>query len=91
MRIPLESTDYRENTEYFVELSATIKEGWGLLPAGFEVAHEQIELSCKHKNVATTVETGPALNVTEEGETTVIPKDGVRLIFGERAGRRASG
>jgi len=90
IRIPLEGVDYQENTEYFVELSATTKEGWGLLPAGFEVAREQIALNRKFNRVATTVATGPALNVSETPAMVTISNDRVSVDFSKDAGRIVS-
>lgn len=47
IRIPLSGIDYKDNTEYFLTLSATLKNDWGLLKKGYELAHEQFLLDQK--------------------------------------------
>jgi beta-galactosidase len=47
IRIALDGLAYDSNTEYFVEVSATLKNDWGLLKKGHEIAHEQILLDKK--------------------------------------------
>ena len=49
VRISLRGIDFKPNTEYFLEFSATTKKQWSVLPKGFEVAKEQIYLSKKFK------------------------------------------
>lgn len=47
IRLPLSKIVSKENTEYFVEVKAILKNKWGLLEKGFVVAHEQIALQNK--------------------------------------------
>ena len=63
IRIPLQDLSYDENTEYFVEIGATTKTDWGILPLGFEVAHEQIPLTHKFKKVKTDIALNSKLSV----------------------------
>lgn len=90
IRIPLEGVNFEDNTEYFVEIAATTKEEWGILPSGFEVAHEQLPLPDKHKPVPTVVASGPELNVTETQDILTIYNDKLRVVFSKTAGSLVS-
>lgn len=90
IRIPLSDVAVAPNTRYFVHLSATLKNDWGLLPKGFEVAGEQIELSKLYKAETVDLDYGPELTVAEkEGLVTVSNAD-FRLIFNKQEGRLVS-
>ncbi|NVK52351.1 MAG: DUF4981 domain-containing protein [Flavobacteriaceae bacterium] len=52
IHLPLSEITFKENTEYFVELHATTKNKWGILPSNFEVAREQLLLASKYKKKA---------------------------------------
>ncbi|MFT4534144.1 MAG: beta-galactosidase [Saprospiraceae bacterium] len=91
IRIPLNEIDFKENTEYFVELSARTRDEWGLLPQNFEVAHEQIALGSKFEQVS--VEMLPAkqaLTVDENEESITIQNGDVHLIFSKETGQISS-
>lgn len=90
MRIPLGDVIYKVNTEYFIEISATTKSAWGLLPAGFEVAHEQIKLDTKYQKESVNVENGLALTVKKEGQNTIVSNENLELVFNEKEGRLTS-
>jgi len=90
VRIPLGDVTYKVNTEYFVEISATTKNTWGLLPAGFEVAHEQIRLDSKYKKAPVSLENGTNLSVKKEGLNTIVSNADLELVFNEDEGRLTS-
>ena len=90
IRIPLGDISYQANTEYFVEISASTKNAWGLLPAGFQVAHEQIRLDAKYKKEPVTVENGIDLSVKKEGSNTIVSNADLELVFNEAEGRLTS-
>lgn len=90
IRIPLENVDFKENTEYFVEISATTKEAWGLLSAGFEVAHEQLALTSKFKRTKTAVASGPELKVSESQDEITVYNDKLSMVFSKAEGRIVS-
>jgi beta-galactosidase len=90
IRIPLGDITYEVNTEYFVEISATTKNAWGLLPAGFEVAHEQIRLDAKYKKESVSVEKGIDLSVKKEGLNTIVSNADLAVVFNEKEGRLTS-
>ncbi|UMB60434.1 DUF4981 domain-containing protein [Lutibacter sp. A80] len=86
IRISLDDVDYKENTEYFVEISATTKEAWSLLPAGFEVAHEQIMLTNKFKRNTKEVYSNNTLTVKDSDENVTISNEDVTIIFNKENG-----
>lgn len=90
VRIPLEGVNFADNTEYFVEISATTKVAWGILPAGFEVAHEQLPLHRKFKRASTTIPSGPELRVTETQNILTISNEDLEVVFSKSAGRLVS-
>ncbi|MFT7603791.1 MAG: beta-galactosidase [Saprospiraceae bacterium] len=90
IRIPLGDVTYQANTEYFVEISASTKNAWGLLPAGFEVAHEQIRLDAKYKKEPVSVENGIDLSVKKAGLNTIVSNADLALVFNEEEGRLTS-
>ena len=91
IRIPLSGIDYQPKTEYFVEISATTKTDWGLLPKGFEVAHEQLFLKGKYKaEPASPMNYGEALSHTEQGQIITIQNDIVKVVFDKNQGQITS-
>jgi len=90
IRIPLDDIDFQKNTEYFVEISATTKNQWGVIPKGFEVAHEQIPLDSKYTKESLTVETNSSLKVLKTEQTIVVSNDKLHLVFDKNEGRLTS-
>ncbi|WP_034062092.1 glycoside hydrolase family 2 TIM barrel-domain containing protein [Lacinutrix jangbogonensis] len=90
IRIPLKAIDFKANTEYFVEISATTKTDWGILPAKFEVAHEQIALTQKHRRVATTIALNSKLVVKNANGIITISNETFKIIFNKNDGRMTS-
>ena len=90
IRVPLNGVEYQDNTEYFVVLSATTKEQWGMLPKGFELAHEQIDLLDKFKPVPVEMENGAALNLQEDKKQIKIGNNKVQIRFDKQKGRLVS-
>ena len=90
IRISLNDIDYKENTEYFVEISAKTKGDWGMLAKGFEVAHEQIALSNKFKKAITKVDAKATLEIKESNKTINISNNKVHLVFDKNKGQLTS-
>ena len=90
IRISLNDIDYKENTEYFVLISAKTKKDWGLLPKGYEVAHEQIPLLNKYKKVNTTIEKTGTLKINETDKNIAISNSTVQLLFDKVKGQLTS-
>ena len=90
IRIKLDGIDYKENTEYFIEISATTKNAWGILPKSFEVAHEQIILDYLYKKTSSKIETISKLSIKKEENTTTIFNDQINVVFDKTQGRLTS-
>jgi len=90
IRIPFTGIQYKENTEYFVEISAKTKRDWGLLPKGFEVAHEQIALANKYKKVTTEITEKSSLKLKDANKTIVISNNDMQLVFDKEKGQITS-
>ncbi len=91
IRLNLDAVNYKENTEYFVEISASTKNEWGILPKGFEVAHEQIPLNNKYtKKTLLKTETSPNLSIKKDTNTIAIFNDQLNIVFDKTQGRLTS-
>ncbi|MEE9362917.1 MAG: glycoside hydrolase family 2 TIM barrel-domain containing protein [Cellulophaga sp.] len=90
IRIKLDGVTFRENTIYYVEISAKTKNEWGILPKGFEVAHEQIELKRKHKTKATTLTEQSPLKVKIKNGLVTVSNAEIKVIFNQEKGRLTS-
>lgn len=90
IRIPLKDVAFENNTEYFVEISAATKDEWGILPKGFEVAHEQIALSGKFKKEKTSIPNHSKLAVEKSNEIITISNNNVSVTFDKKQGRITS-
>lgn len=90
IRIPLKDIKFKENTEYFIELSAINKVDWGILPLGFEVAHEQIALSSKFKKTKTEISSDSILSIKNANGIVTVYNDNVTLVFNKNKGRMTS-
>lgn len=88
--IPLKDISFKENTEYFMEISATTKINWGILPIGFEVAHEQIALPSKFKKAKTNITSHSKLSVTNSKGIITISNTHFSVIFNKHEGRITS-
>ncbi|WP_299576741.1 glycoside hydrolase family 2 TIM barrel-domain containing protein [uncultured Sunxiuqinia sp.] len=90
IRVSLDGVEPKSNTRYFVHLSATLKEAWGLLPAGFEVAHEQIELAKFSKTEPVAVADGADLTVQEDAKQVTVSNANFKFVFSQEEGRPVS-
>ena len=90
IHIPLKDVDFKENTEYFVEISATTKTDWGILPSEFEVAHEQIALTQKYSSRATNIASNSKLRVKNSNGIIAISNKKFKVIFSQYDGQITS-
>ena len=90
IQIPLSGIEFKENTEYFLEFSATTKNNWGLLTKGHEVAKEQIYLADKFKQKERTVDNGWYLKSTDRKNKLVIYNNYVKIAFDKKKGQMTS-
>jgi len=90
VRISLKDIVIKKNTEYFVEISATLKNNWTLLKKGHEVAHEQIALSSKFLQETTIVKAEKRLKVKIKNNNIKIYNKNVHIVFNKAEGRLTS-
>jgi len=90
IRIPLKDIDFKDNTEYFVHLSATTKQDWGILSKGFEVAREQIPLNSKFKKANAESEVKTNLNVQNNQDQVTVSNEHLTFVFDKNDGRITS-
>ena len=88
--ISLNGINFKENTEYFLELSTTTKNKWGLLPKNFEVAKEQIYLSQKFKKKEIKVDNGWYLKSTDNNSSFIIFNNYIKVAFDKKKGNITS-
>ena len=89
-RIPLKDVDYKTNTQYFLEISAKTKDAWGILPKGYEVAHEQIPLMAKYKKELTEIANKGKLKIKDSKERLEISNKNVEVVFDKGKGQITS-
>ncbi len=87
IRVSLKDIKYKKNTEYFVIVSATTKKSWGILPKGYEVAHEQILLEKKYKEKKYAIKTNLGINIQESKNTVLIVEKDLSLLFDKTRGQ----
>jgi len=68
-------------TEYFLNISAKIKNQKGILPAGTRLAYEQIQLPNDKKAALTSTVSLPAVTSKEEGNTIMVEGTGFKITF----------
>ncbi len=90
IRISLEDINFEKNTEYFVEISAITKNSWGILPKGFEVAHEQIRLDKKYIEEKTLADNGTSLELKKLENEVLIYNETFQIRFNKNKGRITS-
>lgn len=90
IRIPLNDFPTVDNTEYFLEISAKTKTAWGILPAGFEVAHEQIALPTLIKKIQTRLSTSGKLDLKQDKDQVKVSNAQFSMIFSKQEGRMVS-
>ncbi|WP_242134970.1 glycoside hydrolase family 2 TIM barrel-domain containing protein [Aestuariivivens marinum] len=90
VRVPLSDVNYESNTEYFLEIKALTKQDWGLLPKGYQVAHEQIRLDQVYVTQSMETDSGPALKVEENNNGIRIFNEVCDLQFSSVEGRLTS-
>ena len=68
-------------TEYFLNVSANLKNAKGILPAGTKLAYEQIELPFTKKAVLSSINDLPPVTSKEEGNMIVVEGTGFKISF----------
>ena len=87
VRVDLSDVKYTENTEYFLEISALTKETWGILPKGFEVAHEQFNLTKKYQKSVSEIKNSTTLNIDKQANGIKVSNNNIDVYFSKDKGR----
>ena len=90
VRISLDGVDFKENTEYFIFISARTKNKWSLLPKGFEVAKEQLFLTKKFKLKELQINKGTALQINNSVKNLQLSSMDMQLVFDKNSGQITS-
>ena len=87
----LNNINFKENTEYFLTIEAVLKNDWGILKKGHQVAHEQILLSknLKWKSVKNN-KNGSVIDYIEDGNILTLSNDLFKLKFDKTKGQIVS-
>lgn len=80
------SINPRPGTEYFLNFSARTKAEKGLVPAGYELAAEQMQIPVFKAAEQVDPKTFPALQTTENDHEMIIQGEGFQLAFDRKAG-----
>lgn len=72
--------------EYFLTISAKLKNDWSLLEAGTELATEQFKLPIERKVAAIDASNYPELAVEENDNTIEVTGDNLKVIFDKNQG-----
>lgn len=73
--------DTKPATEYFLNISANLKNTKGILPAGTKLAYEQFQLPFSKKAVVASKKDLPAVTSKEEGNTIIVEGTGFKMKF----------
>ncbi|WP_231874597.1 glycoside hydrolase family 2 TIM barrel-domain containing protein [Polaribacter atrinae] len=87
VRVDLNDVQYKENTEYFLEISALTKDRWGILPKGYEVAHEQFNLTKKYQKSVSEIKNSTTLNIHKQPNGIKVSNSNIDLYFSKDEGR----
>lgn len=68
-------------TEYFLNISATLKNAKGILPAGTKLAYEQLQLPLMKTAVPVSLKSLPALSIKKENSMLIVEGNGFRISF----------
>src|SRR5665648_202185 len=75
------NVDVQPATEYFLNISANLKNAKGILPAGTKLAYEQLQLPLMKKAVPVSVKSLPPLSIKEENKLLIIEGKGFKISF----------
>lgn len=88
LKLSLANIDFKNNTEYFLTIGATLKKDWGILKKGHQVAHEQILLNQNINWLSQPIShSGSAINQKEKGGILTLFNDTFKLEINKDEGR----
>jgi beta-galactosidase len=78
------NVDVKPETEYFLNISATLKNEKGIFPAGTKLAYEQMELPVMKKSAPESAGSLPELTSTEDENAVVVEGKGFKATFSKK-------
>jgi beta-galactosidase len=75
------SVDAKPATEYFLNIYAKLKNQKGILPAGTQLAYEQMKLPFSKKAVPASLKDLPSVKSKEEGNMIIVEGNGFKISF----------
>ncbi|MTI88668.1 MAG: DUF4981 domain-containing protein [Balneolaceae bacterium] len=90
VRIPFSAIEPKQNTEYFINISAKLKEDWGILAKGHEAAREQLPIHALEEWASTQSEVGSVMQSQENEDEILLYSDVFKLRFDKNAGTISS-
>ena len=84
--VPVGGLKPKAGTEYFVNFRLTTVHPEPLVPAGYEIAHEQFRLPIEPLPVDIAKGGGSALTVTQEGDELAASSSRVQFVFNKKTG-----
>ncbi|HEY3370469.1 MAG TPA: glycoside hydrolase family 2 TIM barrel-domain containing protein [Prolixibacteraceae bacterium] len=76
--------DVQPATEYFLNVSAKLKNTKGILPAGTQLAYEQFQLPLEKKAIVASKKDLPSLTSKEVGDLIVVEGKGFKINFSKQ-------
>lgn len=83
--IPVNGLKAQPGVEYFVNFSVKTTVADALIPAGYEIAYDQFQLSLKGEELAYKTN-GPKLGVTTDGDLLKVKSAKVNFVFDKKTG-----
>ena len=90
IRVSLKNIDFKPNTEYFLEIKATTKTNWGLLPKNFEVAKEQVKLNKTTIKNLTVNENYEQFKIVDTKKEIQLENSNTKIVFDKILGKITS-
>ena len=88
--ISLNEIDFKNNTEYFIEFSVTLKEDWGIVKKEHQVAKEQIYLEKKYTSTKNKIDNGWYLKSSDQKNKLIIHNNYIKVAFDKNKGQITS-
>ncbi len=90
IRMPLTGIDIQKNTEYYVEIKATLQREWGLLKPGHVLAAEQIALPQLYQADEEHFDQGKKLHLAEDDEGILVWNPNFQIQINKEKGQITS-
>lgn len=85
IKLPLPQITSKEGVEYLLDVFAFTKKGDEMIPADFEIAHEQFEIG-KSQYFSKTYASGSNVKINETNDRITLSANGVSATIGKRNG-----